>query len=162
MAVITRGDKELQLRFETFPARARQKIKERIEEIVSRLEQRSRDAAPYRTGQLRSEITSRVYADNPNRIAGYVSVYAPTAKKGEYAKAATLEYGSDAVRRVFERGASLMDRLGRPKRRVIGRMSKAAHIEAYAYLRNPLEQMRPEVEASLGEALAEATAEANA
>jgi len=160
MAVITKGDRKLSLQFDTFPERARQKLKNRIESLVATLEGRSEQAAPYRTGALRSEIRSRTFADQPNRVAGYVSVYAPGNPK-EYPKAATLEYGSNKVRRILERGTSLMDRLGRPKRRVIGHASKAAHIEAYMFLRKPLEEMRPEIEASLNEALAEVTAEAN-
>lgn len=161
MPIITKGDRRLALQFETFPERARQKLKSRIETLIASLEGRSQDAAPYRTGDLRSEIKSKTYADQPNRVAGYVSVDAPGNPTKEYPKAATLEYGSDKVRRIFERSASMMNRLGRPKRRVIGHMNKAAHIEAYKFLRKPLEEMRPEIEASLEQALAEATAEAN-
>ena len=92
MTVTTRGERELALRFETFPARARQKIESRITSLIESLQSRAEAAAPRLTGALQSEITGRVYGE-PNRIAGYVSVYAPGVPR-EYAKAATLETGA--------------------------------------------------------------------
>lgn len=158
MAVVTRGEREISARFDTFPSRARQKLEERITALTEQLEARVEAAAPHRTGALRSEITSRVFANQSNRVAGYVSVYAPD-RPGEYPKAATLEYGSNKPRRMFERGGGIAARLGLRQRRIANRVSKPARIEAFAYLRGPLDQMRPEIEAGLNEAVAEAAAE---
>lgn len=124
----------------------------RMEALMTRLEGASQDAAPYRHGTLKSEIHSKVYSDNPDRVAGYVQVYAPSNPK-DYAKAATLEYGSDKVRRRFDRSARTLSALLRQRRQVIGR-SGPVHIDAYRYLRGPFEAMRPEIEAALNEEIA--------
>lgn len=158
--VTTRGGRELALRFDAFPTRAHQKIEERIRSLVDTLEQRIEAAAPYKTGKLRSEITPKTYGEQPDRVAGYVSVFAPGAP-GEYPKAATLEYGSNKVRRVFQR-ANILQRLGGSQRRIVARVTKPARIQAFAYLRNPFEAMRPEIVTSLNEAIAEVVAEDNA
>ncbi|HZP88653.1 MAG TPA: hypothetical protein VFB54_17725 [Burkholderiales bacterium] len=151
MTVVTRGDKELALRFDAFPARARDKLEARIRTLVERLEARVETAAPRRTGALASEITSRVYGNQPDRIAGYVSVYAPGAPRA-YGKAATLEYGSNKGRRIFARSSS-------GRRRVVERVTKPVRIRAARFLRGPLEEMRPEIEAELNDALADTAAE---
>jgi hypothetical protein len=158
MAVVTRGEREMSLRLDTFPARARQRIEVRITALTAKLEALAREAAPHKTGELRSEITGRVYADSSSRIAGYVSVFAPGNPK-EYPKAATLEYGTDKPRRIFERGGGIAARLGLSQRRIASRVSKPARIEAFEYLRGPIEQMKPEIVLALNEALAETTAE---
>lgn len=159
-AVIT-GERELSLKFDTFPSRARQALEARITALTDALQARIEATAPVKTGKLRSEIADRVYADNPNRIAGRVSVYAPGAA-GEYAKAATLEYGSNKPRRIFKRGGGIAARVARGNRRIVERMSKPARIQAFRYLRNPLEEMRPEIEAELLQALSEVVDEENA
>lgn len=158
MSVITRGDREVSLRFDTFPVRAHKKIVKRVDALTEQLRVRVEAAAPYRTGDLRSEITARVYTNKPDRVAGYVSVFAP-GKPSEYPKAATLEYGSNKPRRIFERTSGIAARLGLQKRRIVGRLSKPVRLEAFAYLRGPLAQMKPEVELSLNEAIAETAAE---
>jgi hypothetical protein len=158
MGVVTRGDREISLRFDTFPARAHDKLKERITELTTELEERVRAAAPVRTGRLRSEIKSQVYAsDSADRVAGYVSVSAGGNSK-EYAKAATLEYGSNKPRKLTDRGSRIMALFSR-SRRFERRLSKTPHIEAFRYLRGPLDEMRPEIEAGLEEALAETASE---
>lgn len=160
MTVTTRGERELTLRFDTFPARAHQRLEQRIGDLVAQLDAKSQAAAPVDTGRLRSEITEKVYGDSPDRVAGYVSVFAPGNPK-EYPKAATLEYGSDKVRKIYSNSRSMLDRFGR-KRRIVERMTKAAHIQAYKYLRAPLETMRGEIEAALDGALADVAAEESA
>lgn len=157
MSVVTRGEREISQRFDTFPSRVRRKLEERITALITELNARVRAAAPFRTGDLRSEITPQVYDDAPNRVAGYVSVYAPS-KPSEYAKAATLEYGSNKPRRIFERGG-ISARLGLRQKRIVARVSKPARIEAFKYLRDPLKDMQPEIVAGLEEAVAETAAE---
>jgi hypothetical protein len=158
VTVITRGDREISLRFDNFPTRAKQKIEERITLLTEQLKARVQAAAPRRTGALQSEITARIYSNKADRVAGYVSVFAP-GQPSEYPKAATLEYGSSKPRRTFEKTSGIAARLGLAQRRIAGRISKPVQIEAFAYLRRPLEQMKPEIELGLNEALAEATAE---
>lgn len=155
--VITRGERELAQRFETFPTRARARLTERITALTKQLEARVEAATPQgKTGRLRSEVSSRVLTDNPNRVAGYVQIYAPDLPS-EYAKAATLEYGTNKPRRIFQRGGGLLGRLSR--RRVVARMTRPVRIAPFRFLRGPLEEMRPEIELALDEAIAGAVAE---
>lgn len=156
MTVTVRGERELALRFDAFPTRAHERIRQRIQALTAELEARVQAATPVRTGRLRGEITERVFSDDPERIAGYVSVFSGDPR--EYPKAATLEYGTDKPRRAFEK-RSLLDKMMGGRRRIVARLSKPAHIQAYRYLRAPLDAMRPEIEAALDEALAEAAAE---
>lgn len=159
MALITRGANELALRFDKFPTVAHKKLEERMGKVVEALRARAQAAAPKKTGKLASEITGRVFADQPDRIAGYVTVFAGNDAK-EYPKAATLEYGTDKPRRAFERAnGGILARLGASKRRVTARVSKPVHIRAFKYLRGSIESMRPEIEAELAAGLAEATKE---
>lgn len=158
MPVVMRGDRELSARFDQFPENARKRLEERITGIVDSLEARIEGTAPRgKTGRLRSEIKSRVYS-SPGRVAGYVSVYAPGVA-GEYAKAATLEYGSDKPRRAFARSTSLTSRLTRSSRRIVSRISKPVHIEARHYLRGPfessLDEYRTDLQAGLDDAVAD-------
>lgn len=159
MPVVTRGEREVSLRFDTFPGRARKRLEERIAALTTQLQSRVEARAPYLTGQLRSEIVERDFADNPNRVAGYVSVWAPGAKPDEYAKAAALEYGTNKPRRAFQRTNGIIDRVGKAHRRIVAKLSKPVRMEAFEYLRKPLAEMKPEIEAALNEALAETAAE---
>jgi hypothetical protein len=162
MSVVTRGDREISARFEAFPQRAKAKLQERITALTSQLEERVRDATPVRTGLLKSEIKLSIYGSNEQgRVAGYVSVYAG-GNSSEYAKAATLEYGSNKPRKLGARSSSLAARLTAGGRNLARRISTAPHIEAFRYLRGPFEQMKPEIEASLNEGIAEAVAEGEA
>ena len=74
-----------------------------------------------------------------------------------YAKAASLEYGIDnKARRIAERGG-LLERAGLTKRRLVARATAMRiRMRAFRYLRDPLEEMRPEIESELAAALAEA------
>lgn len=151
MPTTTRGEREVALRFDTFPMRARKALEARIERIIDTLESRSQSAAPYRRGELRSEIHGRVFADQPTRIAGYVSVFARDTDG--YAKAATLEYGSDKPRHHIQR------LLGGRRRRSLEAFTRPVHIKAYAYLRGPFAAMRGEIDQQLAEAMTQVEAE---
>lgn len=156
--VSTRGERELALRFDTLPARVHKKLEQRITALTDALQARIEAAAPYKTGKLRSEVTGRVYAGQSDRVAGYVSIYSPGDSK-EYPKAATLEYGTDKPRRSFERATKIDALFGRSRRRILSKVSRPVHIAAFAYLRGPFDSMRPEIQAALEEAIAEAAAE---
>jgi hypothetical protein len=158
MPVVTRGLSELSLRFDTFPERAREKLEDRIRSLTDMLGEAVEEAAPSKTGRLRGEITPTLYADSENRIAGYVSVFA-SAATSEYAKAATLEYGTDKPRRARQEHTGLAERLFGGKERLTERVSRPVHIRAFRYLHDPFETMQPAIAASLDEAMAEAAAE---
>ena len=132
-----RGGAELAARFETLSGKAHDKILGRMGGLVDRLTSLARAAAPNKTGKLRSEIVGRVYDDTKSRIAGYVSVFAPEGGAKEYPKAATLEFGSNRVRKT--RVSRFSDKLGRmSKRRIVARVTKPVTIAAYRYLRGSL------------------------
>lgn len=151
--VVTRGDRETSLRFDRFPSKLTARLEEKIRELTELLDERIEAVTPKKTGLLRSEITPKVYTgDNGDRVAGYVSVFAASGRTQEYAKAATLEYGSNKTRK-------LAARLARPTKRLEKRMAKRAHIEAFRYLRGPFEEMQPEIQAGLEETVAETVAE---
>jgi hypothetical protein len=153
-AVVTRGASELSLRFESFPAKARAILEQRIVSLTSRLQSAVEEAAPKRTGKLASEIVERIFADQASRVAGYVQVYAPQSPD-EYAKAATLEYGSNKPRRLADHGG-IFRRLGAGQRRIESRLTKPTHIEAFRYLHGPFEELKPQMQEQLQAALQEA------
>lgn len=153
VTVTTRGARELALRFEEFPPQLQDALKTRIGEIVKALDEAVSVAAvdkfAHPTGKLASEVTSRLFGNEQGRIAGYVSIYAG-GDKNEYAKAATLEYGSNRPRKVAARaGSGAMMRITGSSRRVYARLSGALNIKAYRYLRDPLDASRPEIVAAL-------------
>jgi hypothetical protein len=155
MAVTIVGAREVELKFDKFPQEVHDALLERITSITESLRARAEAAAPRKTGRLRSEIKARVFS-SANRIAGYVSIYAPGIE-GEYAKAATLEYGTDKPRHAIERIAG---RLGKVRRRILARLiSKPVHIEAFRYLRGPFEDLAPSIQSDLQAAIAEVTEE---
>ena len=163
VTVTTRGARELALRFEEFPQEVHATLSQRIKEVTDALYDQIRLAAldkfAHPTGKLQSEIAGRFFNDSQTRIAGYVSVFAG-GDRNEYAKAATLEYGSEKPRKVSAKaGAGAMMRLTGSNRRVYARMTKPALIPAFRYLRGPFDEMRPEIIAALTEAVAQAVAE---
>ena len=158
ISVDIRGDRELALRFDQFPAVLHARLERRITAITQELEARVEAATPVRTGKLRSEVRPSVYSNNRDRVAGYVQVFAPGDPR-EYPKAATLEYGSDKPRRRFERASGLLGRVGAPRRRLLSRGGDAVHIRAYRYLRGPFESMQAEIEAALQQEIDAAAAE---
>lgn len=148
-----RGVGALELRFDQFPDELHGALEERIAGLMDTLWGRIETVVPHRTGLLASEIGARTFADQPDRIAGYVSVRG-AADAHEYEKAGALEYGWWARR--LEGG--IMQRIYGNNRRMKARMEGATHINAFRYLRGPFEEMRPEIEAALEETIAEQAA----
>jgi hypothetical protein len=155
------GQREVELKFDTFPQVIHSRLQQRITEITESLRARAEAAAPRGAGpvhkghgRLHTEISARIY-NSENRIAGYVSVYAP-GLADEYAKAATLEYGSNKPRHAVER---VVGRMGRTRRRILDRISRPVHIEAFRYLRGPFDEMAPGIQADLESVVAEAASE---
>ena len=154
MTVITRGARELSLRIESFPDLVKKKLVERINALTEELQERVIAAAPYKTGKLKSEIIKRTFGDRDSRVAGYVSVYAQDDNK-EYAKAATLEYGTRHPRRMSGKNGIAL-RFGKGQKTVIGRAIKTVGIRPFEYLRGPIDAMRGEIVAQLESAVEEA------
>lgn len=154
-----KGEREVSLRFDQFPDRAKDRLRDRITSFVDTLQAAIEGAAPQKTGRLKSEIKGRVY-ESAHRIAGYVSVYAPGIP-GEYAKAATLEYGTSKPRRAFERNSRMAFALGRSKRRIVSRLSKPVHMDPRRYLRGPFADLRGGFEEQIAAALSEAAQDSN-
>lgn len=160
MAVILKGNRELELKFDQFPQQLHGRLEARITQLIDSLQARiegARPVSPGKSRKLRSEVKSRVYSSQ-NRIAGYVSIYAP-GNSGEYAKAAALEYGSNKPRRSFERVGRMASLLTRGRRRIVSRLSKPVHLEAYRYMRGPFEDSMSEFQAALETEVNEAVAE---
>lgn len=151
------GDREVALRLQRFPAELHQRLVTQVRALTDDLYGRVLGTEPFKTGKLKSETVAREFSDQPERVAGYVSIYAP-GNASEYAKAATLEYGSDKPRKVPDRAHGIAMRLNGSHRRILARISKPVHIEARRYLRGPLAAMRGTVEAQLEAAIAEALA----
>ena len=150
-----KGFTELAQRFEVMTPKIHDKLVKRMQVLVDRLQARARAAAPLgKTGNLRANITGAVYADEPTRIAGYVTILDRSGNpKKEYPKAATLEYGSSKVRRI------MADLRPGAKRRILARVTKPVTIVARRYLRGSLEGMQAEAEAEMAAGLAEAVQE---
>jgi len=166
MPVVITGDKSLSNRFGGFPKQAHDELMKAIRAMSVELQARIIAARPVTPGtqiahpHLRDEITAQAFGDNPSRVASYDSVFAG-ADGNEYAKAGTLEYGSNKARRIFDKRGKIMTALFGKNRKIASRKTKVAHITAYRYLRDTFAAMRPEIEAALNEALAEAILESD-
>lgn len=158
MAVVTRGDKEISLRFDQFPQQFKEALKSEIDELVAEALALSQKAAPRKTGKLRGELKGRTFIGE-TRVAGYVSVYAG-GDSNEYIKAATLEYGSKKPRRIFKKDVYTITKRGK-KRRAVDRFTRPAVIREFRYLRGPLADMQPEIKRRLQAVLEAQVAAAN-
>lgn len=92
---ITVDDRRILARLDGLHDVVRERLIGAMTRIESRLEAGVRAAAPQKTGALRSQVSGRVYQDNPNRVAAYVGVYTRSGDASR--KAAALEYGSRGV-----------------------------------------------------------------
>lgn len=157
MGAIISGERELALKFDEFPYVVRDRLEVRLTELIESLKSRvegTRPVTPGKSGKLHSEIAGRVYSSN-HRVAGYVSIYAPGEQEA-YAKAAALEYGSNKPRRQFMRQGRLAAMFTSSRRRIVAKLSKPVHLEAYRYLRGPFTDTENEFREVCEEVLAEA------
>ena len=162
LTITETGARQISKRLDEFPQELHDRLAERIRPVIDELWTRVEQRVPHRTGRLASEITKRVFADARYRVAGYVSVYTDDpGPYNEYAKAATVEYGSSRPRAVKDLEHGVMTRLRGSSRRIKARMSKPVDIAARRYLRGPLDEMRPAITAMIEQAISEAVAEAN-
>jgi hypothetical protein len=161
---VTGDDRVLQM-LDRMPDLVKTKLRERITAMIEGLAGAVRAATPYKTGKLRSEISSRVFSDKPGRVAGYVSVQA-AGNVQEILKAATLEYGSHKWRAAVRAGGSRKDkvweRLTRGKKRIRLRLDRSRKlIVARMYLRGPMRDMSGEMLDELADAVDQAVQEAD-
>lgn len=155
------GIRQVGLRFEQFPDRARKKIMERILGLTERLHAAVEGAEPDRTGALRAETKGWV-DDGKNYIVGRVGLPGGVYPHSDYGKAAALEYGSHHPFQVKAHEARLAHFWGRavaPTEVFIRAHSRTPNIAARLFLRSSLDAMRGEIIAELEAALAEATEE---
>jgi hypothetical protein len=159
VTVTTSGALSVETRLDQFPKRLHDKLRDKFIPLTRQIQARAQSRAPYgvspyRKGpHLRSEVESRVFADRPDRVAGYVEIWAPGQPK-EYPKAATMEYGTHKARKIRERIAG-------SKRRIVKRVSRVVDIPAFQYLRGGLADMKSQVEATINETIGEAVTEEN-
>ena len=164
ITITTKGERELAAqRFESLPARsARTRLVERIDQLTAQLYARVRAATPHKTGKLKGEESERVFGDQQTRVAGYVSVYANDGAQNEYAKAATLEYGTDKPRRSFQKRTGLAAGLFGRRRQIMGKLSRPVHLDPRRYLRDSIAAMQSQVASELQAVIDETVRDANA
>ena len=164
-----KGDRQVGLRFETFPDALYDELRQEITALANELFGRVAAATPELTGKLRSQERLRIFAD-PNRITGYVDI-AGGKGSNDYAKAGALEYGSkgkptkvSAHHMRLDHHWSIM--LAAPETVMVTKLgedySRTPNIEEFAFERGPLEAMQPEILARLSAVVEKAAAEANA
>lgn len=149
ISVIITGDRDVELRFDEFPDRLRDTLRERISGLTDELAARVRGAVPKRTGKLAGEIVDEL-RETPDEITGIVTL------SGEFAKAAALEYGGTGETFSVRAHDMRLDHLwGRAASLVVSvpEHGRSRHDAARRFLRGPLEAMRGEVVASLNEAV---------
>lgn len=149
---------------EQFPTQLHDRLKARMTDSVDALWEAVEEVVPKRTGRLASEIVRRVYAGTLRRVAGYVSVYTADpgpAPHNEYAKAASLEYGTSGLRAIRDEKNGALRRLVGSSRRIKARLGSVQAIAPRRYLRGPFESLRPGILASLEEGVSEAVVESD-
>lgn len=147
-----KGAASLAVKFDQFPREAHDNITRRFVGLIDRMETLSTRLVPKLMRRLMGEITGRVFSDSPDRVAGYLNVFdigVSDPKHNEYAKAATLEYGTSKVRQLEER-ANLFN-----KRIKVRAMARPVRIIPHRYLRDPFEEVSPQVYSEIEAALQE-------
>ena len=158
------GMRRVEIHFDEFPKHVHDRLKDAIESYTEILYARIEEATPSRTGKLRSQERARVFADNPNRVAGYIDIDAEKGS-GAFAKAAALEYGAHNSTKVSSHAMRLdhywSDRLAAPTTVLVGAYTRTANIVAQRFMRDPTAEMQPQITAALHAAVEEAEVEAN-
>lgn len=159
MAVLMHSTGQLYVmeRLSQMPPKTHRKLRRRVGDVTDALRARVVSATPVLTGKLQSEISSRLYADNPSRVAGYVFV--ATMDRKEIAKAASLEYGIKGTPRAIADASAPWMRLAHSSKRIRARLSRPVNLAPRRYLRGPFEETRAEFAAAVAEAVGEVSAE---
>ena len=158
------GMRRVEVHFDEFPTQVHGDLKDTIETYTDILYARIEAATPSRTGELRSQERARVFADNPNRVAGYIDIDAEKGS-GAFAKAAALEYGAHNSAKVSAHAMRLdhywSNRLAAPTTVMVGAYTRTANIVAHRFMRDPTAEMQPQITAALHAAVEKATVGAN-
>lgn len=159
-AIIT-GDREVGARFEKWPKDMHDALYQRIVRLTQELYERVLSLVPERTGQLRSEIISKVYND-PQSIKGVVTLGGKITKN-EAIKAAALEYGGHGRAKIKKRyKRTITEAFGRsisPMTIQVQPYVREVNIDERAYMRGGLADIREEAQAELAAAITEQFAE---
>jgi hypothetical protein len=158
------GDRQIGLRFEEFPDHLHDDLRGEIDALSRELFGRIEAQVPSNTGKLRSQVRLRMF-DQEDRIRGYIDI---AGDKGstDHAKAGALEYGSRG--KPAKVGAHQMKldhfwrtRLAAPISVLVDAYTRTPNIAEHAFMRGPLDAMRPEILARLNAAVEQAVAAAN-
>ncbi len=158
------GDRQAGLRFEDFPDHLHDNLRGEIDALTKELFGRIQSATPVGTGKLRSQQRMRLF-DQEDRIRGYINI---AGEKGstDHAKAGALEYGSRG--KPSKVGAHQMkldhfwrNRLNAPITVLVNSYFRTPNISEHAFMRGPLDAMRPEILQRLNAAIERAVADAN-
>jgi hypothetical protein len=155
-AIVT-GDREVGARFEKWPKEIHDALYQRIVRLTKDLYERVLSLVPERTGELRSEIISKVYND-PESIKGVVTLGGKLTKN-EAIKAAALEYGAHGRAKVKNYKRTITEAFGRsisPMSIQVQPYVRQVHIEERSFMRGGLAGIREEATRELTEALNEA------
>jgi hypothetical protein len=150
-------DRNVGLKFDTFPKEAYKNLFDVITEQTGRLQEQIVANTPKRTGRLASEIHARVvtYSD---RITGSVSVSGGTSK--DYAKAGAEEYGAHGTAHVHAHHMKLghlFSKIVEPMDVVQGAYDRHVNIDAREYLRGPLHEIQDDIIKQMKDAVDAAT-----
>jgi hypothetical protein len=160
LALEIQGERKVSQQFDRFPTIAHDKLLERITALTDRLYAAVLAAEPRKTGRLAETTKRTVYDDSGRRIAGVVTVDA------DFAKAATLEYGSHktitigqipgfARARQAKRSVKVDMKIARG---IVGAsFQRTLNITALYYLRGPLAEIADDAIIEMQGALEEAT-----
>jgi hypothetical protein len=152
------GDREIDLRFETFPERARAALEARIGGLTQSLLARVKGDEPEKSGRLKGETVAGVRSSK-YRVTGTVRVAA--RDQSEFGKAGALEYGSKGDVQVRAHAIQLghvFHRLIAPTAVLVAAYTRQPAIAARRYLEEPLAGMREEAIEAMREAISEALA----
>lgn len=156
------GERQVELLFEEFPDALYADLLRDVHALTDELLARIESATPVRTGRLRGEERSRVFAD-PRSIAGRVTV---AGDKKDVAKAAALEYGAHRTTHVsaYQRRLDHVfgNALSAPMMVMVDAYSRTPDVQEVAFERGPLEAMAPEIFERLNATVETAIGGANA
>lgn len=159
-----KGDRQVGLRFDQFPAQIYDDLRGAIDELSQELFALVQAETPELTGMLRSEEMVRVFSD-PDKITGSVAVVAPNQQDAR--KAGALEYGSTGKSVAVKAHAMRLDHywetaLAEPETVIVKAYDRTPDIAEHRFERGPLEVMQPIAAARLNAVVEMAIKAANA
>lgn len=160
------GDRQVGLRFEQFPDQLYDALRDEIDSLAHDLFSSVGARIPERTGRLRSQLRVRVFADK-TKISGRVDIAGKgSGKNSDFAKAATLEYGSTGKKANVSAHDMKIDhywseRLSRPITKMTKAYSRTPKVPEFAFERGALAGMQSEILNRLNAVVENAVQDAN-